>query len=261
MRKIIARIGMSCDTPPLAAGLALLSVALAFPMEAQPQVGLVGGVIRDSVTGNPLAEAQIVAHNLDNGADQSTVSRADGIFTLTHLDPGHYEVLASRKGYRRSSARVAVGVRQIARVELSLESAAPETGGDRDNPPLTPREREMLDRIDRLEKRLASMDPKDTAAAVPCRSRKRRQPTKRSPRPPRPRRRPHPPPARRHEHSVCGLRLDLAERQFAPARSPLDSKYFSGEFRADTFYGIDFNQPKDHSMGGSSEVFRSGEVQ
>jgi len=43
--------------------------------------------------------------------------------------------------------------------------------------------------------------------------------------------------------------------------SPLDSKYFSGEFRADTFYGIDFNQPKDHSMGGSSEVFRNGEVQ
>jgi hypothetical protein len=43
--------------------------------------------------------------------------------------------------------------------------------------------------------------------------------------------------------------------------SPLDSKYFSGEFRADTFYGLDFNQPVDHSMGGSSEVFRNGEVQ
>ncbi len=43
--------------------------------------------------------------------------------------------------------------------------------------------------------------------------------------------------------------------------SPLDSKYVSGEFRADTFYGEDFNQPIDHSMGGSSEVFRSGEVQ
>jgi hypothetical protein len=42
---------------------------------------------------------------------------------------------------------------------------------------------------------------------------------------------------------------------------PLDTKYFSPEFRADTFYGLDFNQPKDHSMGGSSEVFRSGEVQ
>ena len=43
--------------------------------------------------------------------------------------------------------------------------------------------------------------------------------------------------------------------------SPLESKYFTGEFRADTHYGLDFNQPVDHSMGGSSEVFRSGEVQ
>jgi hypothetical protein len=42
---------------------------------------------------------------------------------------------------------------------------------------------------------------------------------------------------------------------------PLDTKYFSPEFRADTFYGVDFNQPRDHSMGGSSEVFRNGEVQ
>jgi Putative beta-barrel porin-2, OmpL-like. bbp2/Carboxypeptidase regulatory-like domain len=42
---------------------------------------------------------------------------------------------------------------------------------------------------------------------------------------------------------------------------PLDTKYFSPEFRADTFFGLDFNQPKDHSMGGSSEVFRNGEVQ
>ena len=43
--------------------------------------------------------------------------------------------------------------------------------------------------------------------------------------------------------------------------SPLDGKYLSGEFRADTFYNNDFNQPIDHSMGGSSEVFRSGEFQ
>lgn len=43
--------------------------------------------------------------------------------------------------------------------------------------------------------------------------------------------------------------------------TPLDTKYFSPEFRADTFFGIDFNQPKDHTMGGSSEVFRNGEFQ
>ena len=40
-----------------------------------------------------------------------------------------------------------------------------------------------------------------------------------------------------------------------------DSKFFTPEIRADTTYTFDFNRPSDHSMGGSSEIFRSQEVQ
>ena len=40
-----------------------------------------------------------------------------------------------------------------------------------------------------------------------------------------------------------------------------DSKYFTPEFRVDTHFMKDYNQPKDHTMGGSTESFRSGEVQ
>lgn len=40
-----------------------------------------------------------------------------------------------------------------------------------------------------------------------------------------------------------------------------DSKFFTPEIRADTTYTYDFNHPTDHSMGGSSEIFRSQEVQ
>jgi hypothetical protein len=40
-----------------------------------------------------------------------------------------------------------------------------------------------------------------------------------------------------------------------------DSKFFTPEIRADVTYTYDFNHPKDHSMGGSSELFRSQEVQ
>ncbi len=43
--------------------------------------------------------------------------------------------------------------------------------------------------------------------------------------------------------------------------SPLDSKVFTGEFRVDTDFVYDFNHPSDHTIGGSSEIFRSGEVQ
>jgi hypothetical protein len=40
-----------------------------------------------------------------------------------------------------------------------------------------------------------------------------------------------------------------------------DTKFFTPEIRADTHYVADFNHPTDHSMGGSSELFRTYEVQ
>lgn len=43
--------------------------------------------------------------------------------------------------------------------------------------------------------------------------------------------------------------------------TPLATKYFSPEFRADTNYTMDYSHPVDHTLGGSTETFRSGEVQ
>src|ERR1700676_4840181 len=43
--------------------------------------------------------------------------------------------------------------------------------------------------------------------------------------------------------------------------SPMDTKFFTPEIRADVDYIYDFNHPKDDTIGGSSEVFRSSEVQ
>jgi len=40
-----------------------------------------------------------------------------------------------------------------------------------------------------------------------------------------------------------------------------DSKFFTPEVRFDTHYVVDFNHPRDDSMGGSSEIFRSDEIQ
>jgi len=43
--------------------------------------------------------------------------------------------------------------------------------------------------------------------------------------------------------------------------TPLATKYFTPEIRVDTNFIEDYNQPIDHTMGGSTESFRSGEVQ
>ena len=40
-----------------------------------------------------------------------------------------------------------------------------------------------------------------------------------------------------------------------------DSKFFTPEVRADLTYTYDFNKPVDDSIGGSSEIFRSNEIQ
>ena len=45
------------------------------------------------------------------------------------------------------------------------------------------------------------------------------------------------------------------------SESPLETKAFTGEFRADTVYVGDLNHPQDNTIGGSSEVFRANEVQ
>jgi hypothetical protein len=44
-------------------------------------------------------------------------------------------------------------------------------------------------------------------------------------------------------------------------QSPVDTKFFTPEVRADISYIYDFNRPKDDTISGSSEVFRSKEVQ
>jgi hypothetical protein len=43
--------------------------------------------------------------------------------------------------------------------------------------------------------------------------------------------------------------------------SPIDNKYFTGEFRVDTSYIYDFNHPKDDTLVGSSESGRTSEFQ
>jgi len=43
--------------------------------------------------------------------------------------------------------------------------------------------------------------------------------------------------------------------------SPLETKVFTGEFRSDVDFVHDLNHPQDHTIGGSSEIFRANEVQ
>src|SRR5271166_703027 len=120
----------------------LLLALLSFPVLGQIEVGLVGGITKDPASGKPIADAHIVAHNLKQGTDHAAVSDDHGIFTFTNLEPGLYELTATKNGFQASSAQVGIVARQTARVELQLRAA--DSSAAPDNQALTARERMLL---------------------------------------------------------------------------------------------------------------------
>ncbi len=271
-----------------------LLALLSFPVLGQVDVGLVGGITRDPASGKPVADAHIVAHNLKKGTDQAAVSDDHGIFTFTNLEPGLYQLTATKNGFQESSAQVGIVARQTARVELPLRAAGNSTAPD--NQGLTAREKMLLERIDRLEARLAAVEAKDVGPTPPAQGSGTLLASMRPMAPPFPAAAPLPsipslpqqaavPPAAAAPATPAPT---IPEALQAPDAGPpgvdnvtpfaygdftwlngtsrnkdtvLDTKFFTPEVRFDTNFILDFNQPIDHTMGGSTEEFRSGEVQ
>ncbi len=150
--------------------------------------------------------------------------------------------------------------------------------------PVTEREQQLLDRIDRLEKRLAALEARtnesnpEEPGAGPARARvapplapepaltpagKQDSPLpaqalREAPIPP--------PPAAKPEKAKPAEPFAFADFSWLngnsrTTESPLDTKVFTGEFRADTSYIYDFNHPIDHTLVGTTESGRTGEVQ
>jgi hypothetical protein len=261
---------------------AFLCGALSIPAFGQPAGGLVSGIARDSGSGKPVAEAQIIAHNLNKGTDRTTITDAGGIFTFTNLEPGAYDLAATKNGFQKSSAHVEVAASRPANVDLPLVA---------DSPALTEREKKLLDRIERLEGRLAAMEAREASARqtagpgteillasrtpvalpapdpTPQAVGKTSVPSPAAPAAPSQHVMPdalQSPPATSGVDNFTPFAFGDFTWLNGSARTKdavLDTKFFTPEVRMDTHFITDFNQPRDHSMGGSTEQFRSGEVQ
>ncbi len=305
---------------------AFLWGALSLTAFSQPTAA-VGGSIHDSSSGKPVAEVQVIAHNLNKRADRATVSNRDGVYIFINLEPGAYEFEATKDGFQKSSARAQIGDLEVATVDLPLQLAidSPGTAEKPNEPPLTEREKEMLERIDGLEQRLAAMQASISAIARA----QQPEPGQLAPGPPQPgvgnilETRPlvasldpvapmagtAPSPGKSEAPAISqnptpqqsggksgpkatpptpvASQPRLPEALAAPEPAPgpdnftpfaygdfswlngsartkdtvLDTKFFTPEIRFDTHYMADFNQPIDHTIVGSTESFRSGEVQ
>ena len=179
------------------------------------------------------------------------------------------------------------------------ETATPVTSKADAPAPLTERERWLLDRVEQLEKRVAELESKSNAKAVSSREGSPEQaiaaqPTAAADV------RVGPAPAGATSNSatpatttestvsvaaanspVAGSTKQEQKAATKPAKaepfafadftwlngnartkeSPWETKFFTPEVRADISYIYDFNHPKDDTISGSSEVFRSKEVQ
>ena len=177
--------------------------------------------------------------------------------------------------------------------EKKAEPARPAVSKPEAPLPLTERERWLLDRVEQLEKRVAELEAKSSPkSAAPAESSTAQVAPQTgsvevafAPKPAAPNAGPRgdvtsaisvasansPATISTKQEAVGGKPAKAEPFAFADftwlngnARTkevPLDTKFFTPEIRADISYIYDFNHPKDDTIGGSSEVFRSKEVQ
>ena len=266
---------------------------LAPPALAAGSFGSVGGMTRDSITGMPLPEAQIVAHNVNKNTTRTTVSGANGFFAIENLEPGRYEVIASKEGFRNYSADIEVAALRTVRLDLALDlSDTGPAGNDAQAdalPPSVARElAAMKQRIDQLERELKANQATQPAGGSqtaflgtsqtppgsnPAASQSQNTPsgdqttpkasTPINPSEPKNNAPNAPEAAAPVDNFTPFADWDWTWLNGNPRNKDVafDSKFFTPEIRADLTYTYDFNKPSDDSMGGSSELFRSNEIQ
>ena len=149
--------------------------------------------------------------------------------------------------------------------------------------PLTERERYVLDQLEELKKRVAELESKAGSSVVPAAAAPAPQPASSNPASPStfpsnigPTSAPAVQAAVSQTPSVSPATTPAAKAKIEPFSDwdwtwlngnprnkdvAFDSKFFTPEIRADITYNYDLNKPIDNSMGGSSELFRSNEIQ
>jgi hypothetical protein len=302
--------------------------------------------------GAPVPGVQVSVHSVEDNTDRNIVSDHDGTFVVENLRPGRYQLRATKGGLASSSVTtVNLAPQQDLRVDMTLVPAGgskaaaspnltadlhtPAATGNSSEAPLTDREKLLLERLDRLEQRLAAMEAKEASVATPAaapvvaptqlapvvspvkasvttvattqpaavtaaspgaastdapakhvllaslegalglKSAEKPPaisipPTKQaaaSPAPPSTHTLPEaleaPEPTSGVDNFTPFAYGDFTWLNGTPRNKDtvLDTKFFTPEIRFDTHFMEDFNQPIDHTMGGATESFRSGEIQ
>jgi len=279
----------------IAVGFATSALAGTDNARAVPASGSVSGTTRNAV-GKAVPHVTVTVHRLEGDVDRTVISSVAGNFGLNHLKPGHYELMAMNEGADSPAAVVEVAAGQSARVDVvaantvahAETTVAPGSvpSADRStavaDPGLSPAVTRALQalqaRIEQLETELKARPASEQmVTAPPTVPVKGAEPA--SPIVPsgqqvamvQPQSESTSAPASAAQASAVPAVDTVTPFAYADwtwlngtARNKdavWDSKFFTPEIRFDTNFISSFNHPQDDTIGGSTEIFRSNEVQ
>jgi hypothetical protein len=256
-------------------------------VQAQSPLGALHGVTANP-DGTVIPSAVVVVHRPGDGADLTTISGFDGAFSVSNLKPGRYEVKANKKELHSPTATVDVAGKQDLKVDLALAASAAEPPDAGLSPAVAKKFEAMEARIEQLEAELKAKsapeqpvtpaprgdlvatltkDPSQIPiVAVPLgkpdmsRAVASAGGSSSSGQTDQPVSAPATPAVDNQTPFAFG---DFTWLNGTPRNKDvvLDTPFFTPEIRFDTNFINDFNQPIDHTMGGSTEEFRNGEFQ
>ncbi|MGD1069718.1 MAG: TonB-dependent receptor [Bryobacteraceae bacterium] len=246
-----------------------LTTGAAAPAHAQITVGAITGLVRSSAK-VPVAGATVTVANLASNILRATVAGSDGIYTFADLAPGTWTVTAQSDGYPDaivSSVQVIAGRAARADIAMAVTPVTPAAPVEPVMPALISRDKDKSDAdpvavasltlppLSAFDKPAASPYPDPQAPAASAAF-----PPAPGPNAPAPQ---AAPPAPEVDNNTPFADWDWTWLNGNPRNhdTAFDSKFFTPEIRADLTYTYDFNKPIDNSMGGSSELFRSNEIQ
>jgi len=76
-----------------------LLLLLCIPRPALAQTASITGTVKDS-TGAAVPQAKVTTHNSATSANRSSTTDESGIYRITSLSPGNYDVLIEKPGFK-----------------------------------------------------------------------------------------------------------------------------------------------------------------
>jgi hypothetical protein len=257
---------------------------------AQTTFGTIAGIIRNTDKA-PIGGATITATKLDGNSIRTTISGSDGIYTFSDVVPGTYSIIAQTEALGDVTIdSIQVVAAHATRTDIAIAGSAPSAAVISSVKPLAPAsassvpsanflkrlEREVLPQRTGTPPGAQTSDQVTTASlsspppsAFDVRASDALNPDAPFPGGPQDAAAAPAPgaPAAPAAPPSVDLQTPFAYADFTwmnayPRNhdSVLDGKYFSPEVRMDTNYIYDLNHPIDHTLGGTTEGTRTGEV-